>query len=336
MTMAATDRAIVVGINHYPGILPSLNGPENDAMSFRDWLVAPDGGGVPATNVRTILSSDYDWTDDPITAEPKLDQFTDAVDELDDLGQKGQGTAGRRLYLFFAGHGFAPDDVETALLMANATRTRPGYHVAARRYADWFSVARYFEEVVLVMDCCREHFKKVPLGVCHLSPVEQKPQAKTVYAFGTKFAQASREREAADGKVRGYFTSAMLAGLRAAANQAGKVTAADLEAFVGDWFTNNAAGQPRPEFVFDHMDDNIVLCDGTAATVVVTVTLQAPTPGVEVELRDGTYALIPPTEVTGNTWTWTLGRGLYKYGITGGSSELLDVPGDEGRIDVRL
>src|SRR4051794_36034806 len=105
--MANTDHAIVIGINNYPGIPPPLNGPENDAKSFRDWLVADDGGKVPAGNVRTIVSSDYQPSPEPIAAEPKVDQFTDAVDALEDMGQAGQGTAGRRLYLYLAGHGFA-------------------------------------------------------------------------------------------------------------------------------------------------------------------------------------------------------------------------------------
>ena len=44
--MATNDYAVVVGINHYPG-LSDLKGAENDARAFQDWLVRKDGGNIP-------------------------------------------------------------------------------------------------------------------------------------------------------------------------------------------------------------------------------------------------------------------------------------------------
>ncbi len=44
--MAKDDWAIVVGIRFYPE-LDNLDGPENDAKAFRNWLVSPTGGAVP-------------------------------------------------------------------------------------------------------------------------------------------------------------------------------------------------------------------------------------------------------------------------------------------------
>ena len=43
--MANDDWAVVVGVRLYPD-LGDLDGPENDAQAFYDWLVAPEGGDV--------------------------------------------------------------------------------------------------------------------------------------------------------------------------------------------------------------------------------------------------------------------------------------------------
>ena len=56
--MAADDWAIVIGITSYPNLGPNtkpLQGAHLDAQAFRDWLVEPEGGGVPPDNVRLIL-----------------------------------------------------------------------------------------------------------------------------------------------------------------------------------------------------------------------------------------------------------------------------------------
>lgn len=44
------DYAIVVGINHYPGMNP-LKGAEQDALNFIEWLKDPKGGDVPKEQI---------------------------------------------------------------------------------------------------------------------------------------------------------------------------------------------------------------------------------------------------------------------------------------------
>ena len=41
--MAADDWAVVVGVRSYPD-LGHLDGPENDAQAFYQWVTAPGGG----------------------------------------------------------------------------------------------------------------------------------------------------------------------------------------------------------------------------------------------------------------------------------------------------
>ena len=136
--MAQDDYAVVVGIAGYPK-LGDLDGTENDAIAFSEWLVSADGGDVPRQNVKLVLSSDYPYNGRPTEALPTTALVDQKFDELieDGLGQGGR--LGRRLYMFFAGHGIAPDIDETALLMANAAvPVRTGHHIPARAYAKWF------------------------------------------------------------------------------------------------------------------------------------------------------------------------------------------------------
>ena len=166
--MAQEDWAIVVGIWRYPA-LGDLNGPQNDATAFYEWLVAPQGGAVPHDHVQLILTADdLHWpTISPAVAKPIAAQIQEAFDRLLDLADQsdraGRGLRiGRRLYVYLAGHGFEPQPAEAALLGANATRQRPGHHIVGRAYVDDLRRGGYFTECVLFMDCCRESYPQVP------------------------------------------------------------------------------------------------------------------------------------------------------------------------------
>src|SRR3954452_13874285 len=106
--MAADDRAIVVGISRYPN-LEDLGGPENDARAFIDWLVSNNGGQVPSQQILTVLSSDI------TAARPDEAAVDEKFDQIIDLARANGMRGGRRLYLFFAGHGFTPNIDESAL-----------------------------------------------------------------------------------------------------------------------------------------------------------------------------------------------------------------------------
>ena len=240
-----TDRALIVGIKTYPE-LGDLEGPERDARAFRDWVVDSKGGGVPAKNVKLILSSDFAPAAIATNALPTVIEVQRALEDFQELAQKSQdaGTGrrvGRRLYLYLAGHGFSPEANETALLMANAARSRAGaiYHTLGTYNAGWFYRAGYFDEIFLFMDCCRE--------ICS-APSLNKPWADEVdgtapdrcryfYGFGTKWSRLSRERPMPpDNAVRGVFTTALLKGLNGAAadpaDPSGVITAESLEAYL--------------------------------------------------------------------------------------------------------
>src|SRR5687768_1208092 len=97
----ADNHAIVVGLNHYPGITPLL-GPENDAKWFHGWLIT--NSLVGEKHAELILSSNFaahqqvEKQPDVIDAQPD----TMAVDRaFERLLRKGidQEKVGKRLYL---------------------------------------------------------------------------------------------------------------------------------------------------------------------------------------------------------------------------------------------
>jgi hypothetical protein len=330
--MNATDRALVVGVNWYPG-LTNLDGPVNDARAFHDWLVAAGGGGLDPAQIRLILSPEQSPTA-VADARPVVTQVQEAFDELDDLArdnlQNGRGLrAGRRLYLYLSGHGFAPflgqaALYQVALLMANATRQRVGYHILGRAYADWFFRAGYFDEILLFMDCCREAYPLAPLNPPHFADVNGAGAVDRVryfYGFGTKWSRLSRERPMPpDGRVHGVFTTALLAGLNgAAADPTGRVTAASLgnflfaqmKTFLSPADLTNATIPKEPDYVTYPSDGSqLVIVDGLGPATVTVERVGGPPDG-EIRLFDATFQPVVPQTLAPPTWTFLLTPGVY-------------------------
>ena len=110
--MALPDFALVVGIDSYPG-LGALKGAEADASDFWTWVTDPAGGNVNPQFACRIVSSQF--TPPPASADlakpvkAQIEEFFTMVsNEASKNNQAGLGiAAGRRLYLFFSGHGFS-------------------------------------------------------------------------------------------------------------------------------------------------------------------------------------------------------------------------------------
>lgn len=261
--MAKDDWAIVVGIKSYfDPDLAGLQGPETDATEFHRWVVAADGGAVPAGQATLIRSSDYH---PPFTSEasamPTADAIKVAFDHLRSMADENEGkglgrVVGRRLYLFFAGHGFAPahrDDL-TALLTAEASiATARLSHVVGPYMADIFWRAKFFEETLLFMDCCREVMECTQL---YMPYEEERPtdfhKGRRFYAFGARVAKTSREWKMGDGEFHGVFTKTLLDALRSTGydhSDPSKITAESLRDQLYNGFKDfmSAADRTRPD-----------------------------------------------------------------------------------------
>ncbi|SRR6266567_394584 len=239
------DQAIIVGVQCYP-VLEDLGGPENDARAFEDWVRSRRGGNVPRKNVELIVTSQFRPPFRSVDlARPTAERVHQAFKKLQNIADANAARGlsrrvGRRLYIYMAGHGFAPRDDQTALLMANATKMRlgPGYHILGQYNADWFFKAGYFDEIVLFMDCCRELCAVPALDMPYGEIIAiDRVERQRLYGFGTKWSRLSRERPIAGGAVRGVFTEVLLEGLWGAAcepNSGGQITADSLRNYLLD------------------------------------------------------------------------------------------------------
>jgi hypothetical protein len=235
--MAADDYAIVVGITAYP-FHGNLNGPENDATAFYEWLIDPEWGDVPKDNIDLILTSEspppYPSLDD---AKPTAERIHKAIRKLHRLGQANieagnKRRVGRRLYIYLAGHGCTPRDDQTALLTANSDNvwTGSGFHILGQYNADWFYKSATFDEVLLFMDCCRNLIKVPALDQPYADVIDRQAvnNGRPFRALGAKWSQKTWERPMGDGAVHGVFTTALLDGLKGKAAENGQVTSGSL------------------------------------------------------------------------------------------------------------
>lgn len=352
--MAVDDYAIVVGITKYPQF-GDLQGPEYDACAFYDWLSAPQGGNVPVAQMGRILSRDFDPSPDPLLAKPALQQVDYEFEKLIEAGAaREDGRLGRRLYIFLAGHGFGPDVEEAALLMANANRRRM-HHLPGRRYARWFRTAALFDEIVLLMDCCRDDYPRAPVYVPPW-PEVRRPAAGEVryfYGFATKWSRKAREKQIVPGgPVRGLFTWALLTALEKATPDAqGRITGAMVEGYVFNQLSNELkqlAGEgeyQEPRFEYDKQHDLVFVeaapwagaqAETRPSATPVRLRLAPALVGQRVEILNHRFQPVAATEAGVDGWTVALAAGIYQARVPGTPHEIVfDVVGKE-TIDVAL
>ena len=153
---------------------------------------------------------------------------------------KEDSKIGRRIYLYFSGHGFMPTsdkEEDVAVLMADAQDPNfLGNHVLANAWADVFYKSGYFQEVLLFVDACRNVLTTAPRNLPFMTPATD-PQAKKkgrrFYAYAAKWDRTARERTLPEG-ARGVFTKALLEGLRGGASNpaTNNIGASDLRSFL--------------------------------------------------------------------------------------------------------
>jgi uncharacterized caspase-like protein len=234
--------AVVVGIDRYPGY-GDLQGACNDAQAFRDWLVDPGGGDVPEDNVRLHLSGRARSVGG---ARPLKQEIDRDLEEL--VGHAERDPLSSRLYLYFAGHGIVPTQSTGAGVLANAV-PRACWNLSFSTYLTWFERCKALAEVVMLSDCCRgltEAEAGAPLhDTCR--GVQRRGQS-TLVAHATDVGATALEAPSAGGPVRGFFTSALVDGLRggAADPQTGEVDANSLAAFLHREVLARSGGRQYP------------------------------------------------------------------------------------------
>lgn len=209
MTHAPTDFALVIGVDHYPRWsdgAKNLQGPSNDAKAFRDWLIAPTGGGLSDRHVRLIVST----SEPPAPLQQVID---DALRELRQISQPGSC---RRFYFYFGGHGHSPQSSagRQALCLANWSMTEPRASLDLESYVNTAVGCMGFEEGLFFIDSCRLRLPVPPGKPCELECVDPQFGARhRAILFGADHYGAAFEGEI-DQDIRGYFTEALLRILR--------------------------------------------------------------------------------------------------------------------------
>jgi len=336
--MPLADRALVVGINRYPG-LTTLSGPENDAQDFYDWVTDPAGDRVEKQNAVKILSSDYQAPDNPDGALPdetKIFPFFKTIDKCaQDNNATGVGMkAGKRLWLFFSGHGFAPSLDQSGVLMANATY-RWLSNIPTWSWADLLHEGGWFDEVILFQDACRSRIRGGYLSAPNL-PRQQAPlgqRRKRFYAFSAKDRQISKELPF-NGTTRGVFSDTLLSGLRGHARDGnGAITPDSLKEYLRDNMRSNLTPADladddiakEPEVYNPDLFD-IVPADPTAISLFpVRITL--PSPGLAARVLDSQLREVKAANPAPQIWSMQLPRNFYKLFVPGVPAKLFEVTG---------
>lgn len=211
------DWALCVGIGSYTASseLVALPGALNDADAIHRWIIDRNGGDVPTSQAKLIVSPAKQNEDGPNPLADSVEGFLRArYRDAEASSRRGDGfVAGRRLWLYFSGHGigFPEENNDTGLLAADA---QPPYrdlpHIAGKAWAEVFRVTRAFEEVVLFMDCCRLEVSRTPLRKPPLRALLADPQGKMMAAFAVSPSKAAYEiLSPINGVPRGKFTVAL-------------------------------------------------------------------------------------------------------------------------------
>ncbi|MES9904118.1 MAG: caspase family protein [Sedimenticola sp.] len=240
------DFALVVGINDYPNYGSNgrpLRGAIGDAEEFADWLLdAEFGGGLKPDHCKLIRSS-VETVDPPQPQKYRIDAAFQQIWNM----SKGLG-GGRRFYLYFSGHGQTQTHNDVALCMANWEINRQAAAISFRKYLDLVIRCMNFEEVVILMDCCRTRKVGAKGQESELTcPVPVAGEVRVFIAHATEFQTAAHEadlpgqdneeaQEESDNDepiVRGHFTRALITALKgAAASDTGGVSAGKLASYL--------------------------------------------------------------------------------------------------------
>ena len=210
------DYGIVIGIQHYKGSVGQLSGPHADAQQFKEWLVNPKGGNLPAKNVKILKSTK--------TYAPIKDDIDDWLSELlENLNISAK--RGRRLYLYFSGHGIASSANNSALLLPKWSHSNRQYGLSSESYLEQLINTGTFAEIYIFMDCCRNRIANVLGSAPYFSSA--KPSSRSceyLIFYSSEFDNLSYEGNVPsaanslnDLLPRGLFTEILMAGLNGAA-----------------------------------------------------------------------------------------------------------------------
>jgi hypothetical protein len=318
----AKRYALVVGVDKYADTqISTLGGASNDARSLRDALV--EHAGFPAEQV--ILLS----TDQPAERQPTRGNI---LRRLSNLASEGAVPKDGLLLFFFAGHGMErggqafllPSDAQVSDDVTLLEQTA----VNVLQVKDWVRKSGV-RQVLMILDACRNDpagraEADNPLTESYTRGFNFDRRNREVEAFVTLYATAIGKRayEYRE-KKQGYFTWALVEGLRgAAANDKGEVTLDGLVKHLQERVPKQVAldlgkGKVQRPFavVEGYKADELVLSVASSRELSLPVAAaeeepneqpREPAPGEE---KGGRGEVVPNVE--GTLWTGTTVSGTF-------------------------
>jgi hypothetical protein len=207
--------AIVIGIDEYGHDDMRLSAAVSDAVSFRDWVLAADGGNVPSSNLRLLLGR---RPDDPERSDadvaPTKDEIVTAINDV----VVGAGARAERLYFYFAGHGImarVANRDESAVVTPGFDALHTDHSLAIRSLTEHLETTPFADQFFLV-DACRNvpwADREFEIGRWPV-PRRRDPGASPVQQF--ILSATSPGSIAAEhgwpGEAKGAFTSVLMEG----------------------------------------------------------------------------------------------------------------------------
>lgn len=330
----AHDYAILIGINKYKDpMFPELKSPGPDMQRFLNWLLDPAGGGLPGKNIRRLPAMDAALPEGSPQATDFHDQFAELIESH---------APGNRLYLYLSGHGYSvklENNQRTALYAANASKYAK-YHIAGTDYANWTQSTGKFNEVVLVMDCCRDAEIVTPIlppPLPNLQDPENAANTKLLCIYGAPKGGKAQERPIPElsGQISSLLTHAFILALEhAPANQNGQISGVSIKNFIEDRWQAICGDYPadppeiylppRGDIIFRrsrpkplahcfeisnwHRGSQIIVTD-QHGQLVCQIRLQDQAEPAEIQWHDGSHSSV---EVDNNHFYVPLPMGLYQ------------------------
>lgn len=249
--MPNDNCAILVGISRYrdSDAYPTLQGPLNDVARMNTWLTLETSevlsdNVTPLTTPAELLALAADVHDKSKTWSPTRAKFSDTFNTLvvdDEIGTFRRRPG--RLYLYFSGHGFSQgsDTNPRAALYAADAYKGIVPNLAGSLYAEAAQRGKFFNEIVLIMDCCRDVEDNVDYNPPEINKVEddgsEKVRVMAIYAAPKRGKAQERELTVTDADAKpmvvGLLTNAWLLALKEApASVSGTVPGAVLKQYL--------------------------------------------------------------------------------------------------------
>jgi Caspase domain len=205
----ADNWAIVIGIDRYDAPEARLNGAVNDALRMREWLLRPDGGGVPARNLACLLSA-HPGRD--VASTGALPATTANVITTIERVLERSGAEGDRFYFYFAGHGLSarlPGNTQSGMAFADFTNVLRNNSLTAFSLFDLFQSTQFKEQFFFIDGCRDAPFDTESVLGAYPKPRLPKPPVRPQFVM---FAAALLQ-QAIQVNEHGAFTDALLDGL---------------------------------------------------------------------------------------------------------------------------